>query len=88
MADNHFDWNNLLSYFSIDLFNLITAIVATFIVVLCNSSTPINFHVINTIFKFYRYWYMYMLSKVGKNIVIHMKYYLFIYTSTGAGLFR
>ncbi|KAF0761221.1 ATP-binding cassette sub-family B member 8, mitochondrial [Aphis craccivora] len=105
-SDNHFDWNKLLSYLSPDIFNLIAAIAAAFIVALCNLSIPINLqHVINTILKFAKdeipfdfkkltdplskllalylmqglstFICISMLSKVGENVAIRMKYNLF-----------
>lgn len=105
-SDNHFDWNKLLSYLSPDIFNLIAAIAAAFIVALCNLSIPVNLqHVINTILKFAKdeipfdfkkltdplskllalylmqglstFICISMLSKVGENVAIRMKYNLF-----------
>ncbi|XP_050432013.1 mitochondrial potassium channel ATP-binding subunit [Adelges cooleyi] len=105
-SKEYFDWNKFLSYLSPDTFNLLTAIIAAFIVALCNLSIPINLQqVINTVLYFVRenmqfdfnqiakplskllalylaqgistFVCISMLSKVGENVAIRMRYELF-----------
>ncbi|XP_050542384.1 mitochondrial potassium channel ATP-binding subunit [Daktulosphaira vitifoliae] len=103
---NKFDWKKLLSYISPDILNLLTAIIAAFIVALCNLSIPTYLQkLINTILQFAReniqfnyvelsiplskllvlylaqgistFICISMLSNVGENVAIRMRYNLF-----------